>query len=268
MKKKILLLNDLPGYGKVALTTAIPLLSRMGHHVFNLPTALVSNTLDWGKFHIQDTTDYIKNSLKVWEELDFHFDAVSTGFLASEEQARFLAEYCGKLKEQGTLIFADPIMADNGKLYNGISDRKILHMKELVRVADYIVPNYTEAVYLANMEYRPNGLTESEAADLVQNLRKAGASSIAITSARVEGSPAVITYDASEDRITILPYEEVKARFPGTGDIFSALFMAAILDGQNVSTSAQSAMTTIESMITQYQTLPETYKGLPVEQMF
>ena len=29
--KQVLLINDLPGYGKVALAAMVPLLSRMGH---------------------------------------------------------------------------------------------------------------------------------------------------------------------------------------------------------------------------------------------
>ena len=46
MEKEILLVNDLCGVGKVALSVMIPLLSAQGHIVHNLPTALVSNTLD------------------------------------------------------------------------------------------------------------------------------------------------------------------------------------------------------------------------------
>ena len=48
MEKEILLVNDLCGVGKVALSVMIPLLSAQGHIVHNLPTALVSNTLDYG----------------------------------------------------------------------------------------------------------------------------------------------------------------------------------------------------------------------------
>lgn len=32
----------------------------MKFQVYNLPTALVSNTLDYGKFDILETTDYMK----------------------------------------------------------------------------------------------------------------------------------------------------------------------------------------------------------------
>ena len=49
MSKKLLLINDMAGYGKVALSAMIPVLSHMKYEVFNLPTAIVSNTLDYGK---------------------------------------------------------------------------------------------------------------------------------------------------------------------------------------------------------------------------
>ena len=78
--KNILIINDMPGYGKVALAAMLPILSNMGHSVYNLPTALVSNTLDYGKFHILDTTDYMVQAIQVWKELDFRFDCITTGF--------------------------------------------------------------------------------------------------------------------------------------------------------------------------------------------
>lgn len=72
-KKQILLINDVCGYGKVATAAMLPILSYMGMPVHNLPTAIVSNTLDYGKFNLLDTTDYIKGVFPVWKELGFHF---------------------------------------------------------------------------------------------------------------------------------------------------------------------------------------------------
>ena len=89
MDKKILVMNDLPGYGKVALAAAQPILSHFGYHVYNLPTALVSNTLNYGKYQILDTTEYMRETVKVWQELGFTFDAVMTGFIVSHEQLLF-----------------------------------------------------------------------------------------------------------------------------------------------------------------------------------
>ena len=47
-RTQILLINDMAGYGKVALSVLLPLLSHLKYEPFNLPTALVSNTLDYG----------------------------------------------------------------------------------------------------------------------------------------------------------------------------------------------------------------------------
>ena len=48
--EKICCVNDMPGVGKIALSAMIPILSAKGIDVASLPTALVSNTLDFGKF--------------------------------------------------------------------------------------------------------------------------------------------------------------------------------------------------------------------------
>ena len=66
---QILLINDMAGYGKVALSVMIPVLSHLRFETFNLPTALVSNTLDYGQFDILDTTEYMENTLLVWKKL-------------------------------------------------------------------------------------------------------------------------------------------------------------------------------------------------------
>ena len=152
-RQKILLINDMAGYGKVATAAMLPVLSYMGHPTFNLPTALVSNTLDYGKFEILDTTDYIAATLPVWKELGFSFDAISTGFIASGRQARLVSAYCKEQAQRGTLIFVDPIMADAGKLYNGMGPSTITSMKEMLGVADLAFPNYTEACYLTSTPY-------------------------------------------------------------------------------------------------------------------
>ena len=44
---QLLLINDMCGYGKVALSAMLPVLSHMGYRIHNLPTALVSDTLNY-----------------------------------------------------------------------------------------------------------------------------------------------------------------------------------------------------------------------------
>ena len=73
-------------------------MSYLKYETYNLPTAIVSNTLDYGKFDILDTTQYMKNTLGVWKALDFQFDAISTGFIVSKEQTDFCSENADKFK--------------------------------------------------------------------------------------------------------------------------------------------------------------------------
>ena len=146
--KQILLVNDVVGYSKVGMVAMLPILSYLGIPTYSLPTALVSNTLDYGKFNIQDTTDYIRGTLPVWKELGFSFDAICTGLMFSDEQAKLVAGYCEEQGAQGTTIFVDPILGDGGRLYNGMTERQVELMREMVSVADLTFPNYTEACYL------------------------------------------------------------------------------------------------------------------------
>ena len=99
---QILLINDMAGYGKVALSVMIPVLSHLRFETFNLPTALVSNTLDYGQFDILDTTEYMENTLLVWKKLMFSFDAICTGFIVSERQSSLVYEYCKEQQKSGT----------------------------------------------------------------------------------------------------------------------------------------------------------------------
>lgn len=267
MSKKILLVNDLAGYGKVALSAMIPVLSHMGCETYNLPTAIVSNTLDYGKFEILDTSEYMKKTLEVWAELGFDFDAVSTGFIVSKEQTELLTEFCKDRAEKGSIIFTDPIMGDEGVLYNGISEDTVALMRKLIGVADYIVPNYTEASYLAGAAYQEDGASEEEYHAIIDRLRELGAKSVVITSAKVKDASvkSVIGYDHKEKEYFKIDFDEIPVRFPGTGDIFSAVFIGKIMSGSSLFEATKQAMNTVRNMIAQNVDNVDKYKGIPIE---
>ena len=150
---KILLVYDLAGYGKVALSVMIPIFSHLKFETFNLPTALVSNTFDYGKFDILDTTAYMRNTIGIWDQLGFSFDAICTGFIASKEQSQLVTDYCRRHKERnGAKVFVDPVMADNGFLYNGVTFETVLYLRELCSTADVVLPNITEACFLTGVK--------------------------------------------------------------------------------------------------------------------
>lgn len=264
MGKQVLLINDLPGYGEVALAVMMPVLTNLSHHVYNLPTAIVSNTLDYGKFEILDTTDYMEKTMKVWEELGFAFDAAATGFILPGRQASLVAGYLRNLKEAGAAVFVDPIMGDEGHLYNGITGETVERMKELAALADYAVPNYTEAAFLTgHTPIKDAGWKDIK--DVIDGMRRLGAASVAVTSAFVDGAHAVAGYDAKGGDYFSIPFTPVGMRFAGTGDLFSSVMMGDILSGRPMQKAVARAMHVVKQAILRGQGLDDAFKGIPIE---
>ena len=277
--KQILLINDVVGYSHVGMVAMLPILTYLGHSAYNLPTALVSNTLDYGRFNVLETTDYMRGTLPVWQQLGFRFDAVCTGLMFSEEQAGLVSDYCKQLHQQGTTIFVDPIMGDAGRLYNGMTQRQVELMREMVSVADLTFPNYTEACYLTGTPYRPEGMNWEETCQMLESIVALGARSVVITSARVDGHSCVVGRRSTEPIAGFqqnlsnglyfrLDYDEIPVLFHGTGDIFSAVLIGHLMNGKTLRDSTQTAMNVVSSLIDRNRDLPDKCCGIPIEQYY
>ena len=264
-KKQILLINDVAGHSKVGMGAMIPVLSYMGYPTFNLPTALVSNTFDYGKFNILDTTEFIKGTLPVWEELGFGFDAICTGCMFSDEQTRLVSDYCREQATKGTTIFVDPILGDGGRLYNGITPRQVELMRQMVSVADLTFPNYTEACYLTSTPYREEGQSWDEAREMLSRLRDIGCRSALVTSAKVEGQSCVIGYNHCDGEYFQLDYDEIPVLIHGTGDIFSAVLIGHIMKGEPLVQCTRTAMDVVSKLIDRNRDLDDKKRGIPIE---
>jgi len=263
--KQILLINDVVGYSHVGMVAMLPILTYLGHPTYNLPTSLVSNTLDYGRFNVLDTTDYMRGVLPVWKELGFRFDAICTGLMFSEEQAKLVSAYCNEQGRNGTTIFVDPIMGDAGRLYNGITSRSVELMRTMVAVADLTFPNYTEACYLTSRPYHEEGMSWSEARDMLACLHDIGARSAVITSAKVDGRSCVVGYNHLDGDYFLLPYEEIPVLFHGTGDIFSAVLIGHLLNGRLLKQATRTAMDVVSRLIERNLDLEDKNRGIPIE---
>lgn len=262
--KQILLINDVVGYSHVGMVAMLPILTYLGHAPYNLPTALVSNTLDYGRFNILETTDYMRGTIPVWRELGFRFDAVCTGLMFSERQARIVSDYCAELRKEGATVFVDPIMGDGGRLYNGMGPENVALMREMVSGADLTFPNYTEACYLTDTAYKVEGMTWAESCEMLDRLLSLGARSAIVTSARVAGKTCVI--GKAEGRVFCLDYDEIPVLFHGTGDIFSAVLIGHLLKGEPLEQSTATAMQVVSRLIERNKELPDKCRGIPIEQ--
>lgn len=205
------------------------------------------------------------------ERVGFSFGAIATGFIASEKQAEVVADYCNEQAAQGTTIFVDPIMGDEGKLYNGVTESTIISMRRMVSVAHLIVPNYTEACYLTDTPFVADPVSLREAYRLTDSLRRIGARSVIITSMKIEAARkgefynAVVGYNAAAEEYFCLPYNEIPVRFPGTGDIFSSVLFGHLLKGEELENSTQKAMDVVAKMIFLSKDQKDKFRGIPIE---
>ena len=274
--KQILLINDVVGHSHVGMAAMMPILTYLGHQTFNLPTALVSNTLDYGRFNVLETTGYMRGTIPVWRQLGFRFDAVCTGLMFSEEQAVLVSEYCTQLRSEGTAIFVDPIMGDAGRLYNGITQQHVELMRKMVGVADLTFPNFTEACYLAGVPYRKGGLQHDEMCEVMDRIAALGAKSVLVTSATVDGRKCVagrrsfqnndaFRQNISEGLYFTIGYDEIPVAFHGTGDVFSAVLIGYLMNGNTLKESTEKAMSVVSNLIYSNRNQADKCLGIPVE---
>lgn len=270
--KRIVLINDLPGYGKVALAAMVPLLSRMGHYTYQLPTAVISNTLDFGKFCIQDMTDYMRDTIQVWDELQFDPDCICTGFVLSEQQVELIGDYIRSRKPgRKRLVMVDPIMADCGKLYNGIGQERVAAMRKLVSYSDVMVPNMTEASFLTGIRPGKETGSRAEIRELLDGLHGISGRSAVITSVLAtdgslgDGEHLVCGYDQECREYFEVPYEYLPVRVAGSGDIFSAVMTGELLAGKTLKDSVEKAVRALTRLIVENEGHLQGYKGILVE---
>lgn len=295
---KILLVYDLAGYGKVALSVMIPIFSHLKFETFNLPTALVSNTFDYGKFDILDTTAYMRNTIGIWDQLGFSFDAICTGFIASKEQSQLVTDYCRRHKERnGAKVFVDPVMADNGFLYNGVTFETVLYLRELCSTADVVLPNITEACFLTGVKVNGEervligasaasttsassaasttsatltrhrlSFSAEEIDSIVAGLKDLGAKNVVITSANLEGRSCTIVGKEGQEGWRPFYYKEIPAQFAGTGDTFTSLVASSVMRGNPLEEAVPKAMKVMEYLISTNSQNEDKYKGIPIEQ--
>ena len=154
---RVAAIHDLSGFGRASLTVAIPILATMGIQVCPLPTAvLTSQTSGVDDFTFLDLTDQMGPMMDHWARLGLKFDAVYSGFLGSPDQSG-LAERCiREFRAPGGIAVVDPVLGDNGTLDPTQTPEMVEAMRNLVRRADVITPNLTEAAFLLGEDFRPD----------------------------------------------------------------------------------------------------------------
>lgn len=237
--KKVAFINSLSCFGKSSLLAAFPIMATAKVQSGFIPTQLVSaNTLN-GDYAFRNLTDDILPIARHWNSENISFDALLISALNDEDQIFSVVNACKLISNDDTQIVVDPAMGDNGKLYKNLSNDFPKKMLELCKTAYILIPNVTEACLLSGIEYKED-YDQEYIANLVETLSEITGAKIVLTG---------VTFDSRKIGVAVyrsglLQYifcDKVPAHYKGSGDIFSAAFMASRMNGRSIRAAAEIA---------------------------
>lgn len=229
--KSILTIQDISCFGKCSLTIALPIISAMGVETVILPTAVLSTHTMFKNFTVKDLTDQLIPITDHWKSEGIRFDAIYTGYLGSAEEIEIAKRIFDEFGGDDTMIFIDPVMADNGKLYPAFDMEYAKLNAGLCGKADIIVPNLTEACFMTDTEYRED-YDRAYIDELIEKLAALGAKKVILTGiAFSEGKTGVYGLDTVTGEKIVYENNRIDAAYHGTGDLFSSVSVGALVQG-------------------------------------
>lgn len=241
MNDKILTIQDISCYGQCSLTVALPILSAFGYETAVLPSAVLStHTGGFKNFTVRDLTGDLDGIVSHWKSEKISFECIYTGYIGDERQFETVLTAKKDLLSGGGTFVVDPAMADNGKLYFGLNDKIVEGMRKIVSVADYALPNVTEACLITGKEYK-EVYDEDYVKSLLDGLCALGAKTPVITGVCYDGKK--IGAVSLKNGETVRAFGEKQPdSYHGTGDIFSSVVVAGIQNGEPLEKSLQRAV--------------------------
>lgn len=230
--KRVMAVHDLSGLGRSSLMAAVPILSVMGIQACPVPTAVLSSqTSGFTGYSFVDSTESMPAYLRHWQQINLQVNCIYSGFLGSIAQIEIMKEILKSFRQMDTLVVIDPVMGDDGALYDTMDSSFVQKMQQLVQYADIITPNLTEVQLLLD---KPLGQTCSEAVlkSYMEQLSAMGPETVIVTGADgSHGGKYVFSYEKGLRRHDRIPYRELPVSYPGTGDIFTSVLVGKLVNG-------------------------------------
>ncbi len=225
--KKILVIEEITCYGQASSNIAVSILSAFGNEVALLPTS-ISSTHNIGFTDIvnMDLTDFMEKTIDHYKSEHIQFDTIYVGKITNGKQFDIIKEAKEYLLKDDGLFIVDPSMGKNGDLDSNLDIDIISGYIDLSSIADFIIPNVTEACLMTRYDYSEYH-DDSYINGLISELVGLGSKNIIITSVMDdEYSIGCVSYDGLT-KTTIIK-EKLDKSYPGIGDLFSSLIVAYI----------------------------------------
>lgn len=246
-QKKIAVVNDLSGFGRCSIAVAWPIISVMKVQCCPVPTSVFSNHTGFDSFFFDDYTDRMQRYIDEWKKLDLHFNGICTGFLGSKDQIAIVSKFLKDFKREDTIVIIDPVMGDYGKAYPTYTDEMCQEMKKLVRFANMLTPNMTEACILTDTEYKEN-MSVAELTKVAESLSERGPEKVVITGVPQGSYLGNFCYEKGKQP-KMLRVKKLGESRSGTGDVFSSILAADAVNGVDFEISVRKAAKFIKKCI-------------------
>ena len=262
--KRILTIQDISCVGQCSLTVALPIISACGIETSVLPSAVLStHTSGFTGFTCRDLTDDMPDICAHWKKEGITFDGIYTGYLGSAKQIEYVKNIIHDTAAKDCLVVIDPAMADNGKLYPAFDEAYVEEMKKLCSDADYLLPNITEACFLAGVEYCEK-YDEEYIRELVNKLIDLGAKNVILTGVSYkEESTGVVVFE--NGNYEYYEHKQIAGGIHGTGDIYASAFVGAKLRGKTAMEAAKIAANYVVECILESKNDPDHTYGARFE---
>lgn len=220
----------------------------LGVEVTPIPTVFFTSHGGLKGMEGRDNSDFMMEYTSQYKELKISFDGIYLGLFTSLKQLENIEGFLDAFAKDDALVVLDTIMGDNGKLYSFMNESIIEAMRSLVKRADIITPNLTEACLLLNRKYEEN-LSHEEVIDILKELSYMGPEKIILTSVNRESKLCTYTYEKETKMVNVVIREKLKGSYPGTGDAFAAVVMGELLNGKSLEASVNLAADFVEDCI-------------------
>jgi pyridoxine kinase len=229
---KVMAMHDLCSYGRSSLNVVTPLLAANNCHCCALPTALLSSHFGFATLpSVLDLSQELVNIYQKWDEMNLHFDAFYSGYLANSHQVSIASQFITRF--QPRFIYIDPVLGDNGKLYPAFGQDQVVAMRSLLQHAHVSSPNLTEANALLNLSL-DTPFDPACAKEFLRSLSDLGPSIAIVTGVPDEANNRITSYlfNKNSDQFFKI-HAPLHASSPhglhGTGDSFASIVTGRML---------------------------------------
>ncbi|CAM2786577.1 bifunctional hydroxymethylpyrimidine kinase/phosphomethylpyrimidine kinase [Dellaglioa algida] len=234
MVKQLLIAQDLSSVGGVSLGIAVPVLASYHQRTTILPTMLLSShTGGFGVPVKSDTSPLIQSFKKQWATIPIQFTGAYLGYLGTIESIKAMGSLLAELSDDEKMTTIDPVMADHGHLYSGMTTDYVNELRMLcLAQADLILPNLTEAYLLAELDYQENP-SELEVDQLLkQLLKKLNLKAVVITGVTNQQNKIGVAFRTVGNESGWVLKEKREQHYFGTGDLLASCVVGELMTGK------------------------------------